>query len=130
VLLIDLDHVKTVNDGHGHEVGDQLLQAVAQRLRRAAHDCDVVARLGGDEFLLLAPCHSSVEEARAHGAALTERLHETLGEPLSLPSLTLVPSASVGVAVFPADGAAAPALLRHADHEMYDVKSRNRGRAA
>jgi diguanylate cyclase (GGDEF)-like protein/PAS domain S-box-containing protein len=122
VLFLDLDGFKTVNDVHGHLVGDAVLRCVAARLRTAVRPSDTVARLGGDEFVVL------VEGATAEGAeVLAERLRTEVAAPILVGDLDLNVGVSVGVALSEG-GAMEPAtLLGSADRGMYDEKRRSRG---
>ena len=121
VLFLDLDQFKMVNDASGHQVGDQLLVLVAERLCSAVRPGDTVARFGGDEFVLL--CEQA-DAATAGGVA--DRVLESLGEPFDLLGNRVYATASLGVAVSPP--ADAMTLLRQADAAMYEAKSRGRGR--
>ena len=123
VMLIDLDRFKDVNDSYGHEIGDRLLIEVARRLESGVREGDVVARLGGDEFAVLA-----TTQVEGDGfTALANRLVNRLGEPLPLGAITLVPSASIGFAVFPEDLATPDELLIGADRALYAAKAAGRG---
>jgi len=122
LLFIDLDGFKRVNDEHGHETGDRLLCAVAERLTNAVRGSDVVARLGGDEFAVLL-----VRAGRETAAEVAAKLVDSLSAPYSVPydkraPLTLEISASIGVAAYPESGASAEELLKRADEAMYKVK--------
>ncbi|GAA3239979.1 bifunctional diguanylate cyclase/phosphodiesterase [Dactylosporangium siamense] len=119
VLLIDLDGFKEVNDTYGHEVGDQLLVAFADVLRRCVRDTDVPARLGGDEFAVVLPSVSGAQDA----THVAERILAACHEPLVLSGHTVRLRASIGVAVAedPADGDPAD-LLHRADLAMYAAK--------
>ena len=123
VLFIDLDHFKKINDTHGHQVGDQLLQAVAQRLQELLREVDTIARLGGDEFIIVTSGGATPDEA----SNIAVRIVDALGAPYQLGDKTLHSGASVGVAMFPADGDDGSTLLRHADTAMYAAKSQGRG---
>jgi diguanylate cyclase (GGDEF)-like protein len=138
VLYLDLDNFKRVNDTLGHAVGDELLCVVADRLRKSLrYGSDAhagsnnarpgdIARLGGDEFMVLLPnLRSSVD---AGGVA--ERLILALREPMQLASNSLVVTPSVGIAIYPQDGADAETLLRNADLAMYFAKRRSPGTCA
>ncbi len=114
LFLLDLDRFKRVNDALGHEAGDRLLAAVAQRLRVAARPGEVLARLGGDEFAVLSP-------GRAGDAA---RFAQVLAEPVVLDGLSLDVSGAIGVAGYPDHGTDPATLLRHAEVAMYDAKGR------
>jgi diguanylate cyclase (GGDEF)-like protein/PAS domain S-box-containing protein len=123
LLFIDLDGFKAVNDSAGHDVGDDVLVAVAERLRAALAPGDTLARLGGDEFAIL------LEETDAdHGLQLAQRLLPLVAERLTVRGLDLVVSASIGVAV-PEPGApmASGELLRNAELAMYAAKESGKG---
>lgn len=117
LLYIDLDDFKPVNDMHGHTVGDQLLQQLAQRLRAASRDADLPARVGGDEFVLVV----DGPPGRDALAALAQRLVELMAQPCAVQGNTLSVGASVGVALCPDDGALA-GLLARADAAMLTAK--------
>ena len=124
VCFLDLDGFKPVNDSHGHEIGDQLLAQVAERLRGAIRADDTAARVGGDEFVLLLSDLNTVEECEV---ALL-RLVEDLNAPFAIGGQRLAISASIGVAIYPFDDAEPDMLLRLADHAMYRAKQNGRGR--
>ena len=123
VLLLDVDHFKEVNDALGHELGDELLQAIGERLDALCEE-EMAARLGGDEFAILLP-HASEPDATAFAA----RIHEALEQPFELGGFSLEVKASVGVAVFGEHGEDADALLQHADVAMYVAKGAHAGTA-
>jgi diguanylate cyclase (GGDEF)-like protein/PAS domain S-box-containing protein len=125
VLFVDLDRFKLVNDSLGHQVGDELLKAVARRLESAVRPPDTVARLGGDEFTLLLDGVSDVHEA----ALVAERVHATLKTPFEIDDRELHLDASIGIALAVAD-AAPDAVLRDADVAMYRAKAEGKGRHA
>ncbi len=118
LLFVDLDRFKLVNDLHGHQVGDELLQIVAARLKGEARETDQVFRLGGDEFLVLMPEISDSSEA----AFLAQRLTEALSLPFAVGDTELLISASTGIALYPRDGKDMLSLLNAADHAMYNAK--------
>ncbi|MFO1417126.1 MAG: diguanylate cyclase [Methylotetracoccus sp.] len=119
VCYMDLDGFKPVNDRHGHAAGDAVLVAIAGRLQAAVREHDTVARLGGDEFLILL---TGLEGEERIGPVL-RRLHECVAAPLKLPNgATATVTASIGVASFPRDASEPDALLRQADHSMYQAK--------
>lgn len=121
LLFVDLDNFKRVNDIHGHETGDLVLQLVAERLVGALRDIDIVARLGGDEFVVLAP------QTKASAAGrLRERLEDSLSEPYNVANMSMNSSASVGIALFPDQGITLTSLMRSADASMYERKTRGR----
>jgi diguanylate cyclase (GGDEF)-like protein len=114
LLFVDLDRFKLVNDTPGHGSGDQLLRAMAQRLRGAVRECDTVARLGSDEFAVLLNDVRSAAEA----GALAATVLQALGTPQTITGCELHPSASVGVGVFPEDGSDLGTLMRNAGTAM------------
>lgn len=125
VLFLDLDRFKLVNDSLGHQVGDQLLIAVARRLESAVRPPDTVARLGGDEFTVLLDGVTDVHEA----SVVAERVHQTLRTPFEIDERELFIDASIGIAL--ADPGAAPdTVLRDADVAMYRAKADGKGRHA
>jgi len=122
LLFIDLDRFKVVNDTLGHAAGDELLRVVAARLRAAVRAEDTVARLGGDEFTVV------LEEVAgaAAAAATASKLHDAIAAPMELLGRTVTVSATIGIALFPADGTDADSLMRAADVAMYRAKRRGR----
>lgn len=118
VLCIDLDRFKLVNETQGHATGDILLREIAGRLMRCVRSIDLTGRLGGDEFAVILPA-CSVEQA----ATAAERLLTAISMPLMLNEVTLHPAASIGVAMFPDDGADIDTLLHHADMARVQAKS-------
>ena len=125
LLYIDLDGFKRVNDRGGHAVGDRLLRELARRMQRAVRQNDLVARVGGDEFVVLLPDCRDLQAARD----VADSLRARLVAPYRLPEGLFRLDASIGVAMFPADGADAEALLAHADRTMYATKRDSRKRA-
>jgi diguanylate cyclase (GGDEF)-like protein/PAS domain S-box-containing protein len=123
VLFVDLDHFKLINDGLGHDVGDQLLLEVARRLPTAVRASDTVARVGGDEFIVF--CEDIVNEIAA--VELVERINGILRAPVWLKARERHVTASVGIAIAGA-GDTPDALLRNADAAMYRAKERGRDR--
>jgi diguanylate cyclase (GGDEF)-like protein/PAS domain S-box-containing protein len=121
LLFVDLDHFKNVNDSLGHRVGDELLKAMAQRLSAAVRDQDTVARLGGDEFVLVLPDTDGPGAAR-----VVEKIMRVATDPFDIDSRELIVTPSIGIAVYPQDGADFDALSRCADTAMYDAKQRGR----
>ncbi|MBU6488529.1 MAG: EAL domain-containing protein [Burkholderiales bacterium] len=122
LLFMDLDRFKDVNDSLGHGAGDRLLRKVAERLSACLGSDSVVTRYGGDEFVaMLGRPH---EEGRL--AALLERVAHAFEAPISIDDTQLRVQMSIGVACYPADGADAETLLKHADLAMYEVKARGR----
>ncbi|MFZ4289463.1 diguanylate cyclase domain-containing protein [Variovorax sp. HJSM1_2] len=124
VLYLDNDHFKSINDRFGHAAGDALLVEVAQRVTAQLRETDLVARLGGDEFaVLLSPLQNDEDAER-----IADKILHSMHTPLSLrPGEHIVPSLSIGIAVYPSHGATIETLLRAADLAMYRVKSQQRG---
>ncbi len=119
MMFVDLDGFKPINDTHGHQVGDRLLVAVAQRMHACVRHADTVGRVGGDEFLVLLPEVQSVQNATAVAEKICHAIHQVM----EIDGHALVISASVGVAMYP-DHANDPfALVRQADAAMYVAKN-------
>jgi len=125
VMYLDLDGFKTVNDLHGHEVGDQLLCIVAERLRRAVRADDMWGRLGGDEFA----CLFTHAGERWQLGALARKLVVAVSAPLTLGPLRLAIQPSIGIAMGLTDAHSTPALLACADAAMYRAKRTHAGYA-
>lgn len=122
VHYIDLDGFKPINDRYGHSVGDKVLALVASRMREIARDVDVVARMGGDEFAIL-----QYQVTRADAAqGLAHRILEGVGQVMEIESHRLRVGASIGIALYPAAGLDADALVRSADVAMYAAKASGR----
>ena len=126
LLLLDLDRFKIVNDSLGHNVGDRLLEVVAERLRENLRDVDVAARLGGDEFAILLEGVPSDDEA----VDTAKRLLEALTPPARLGDYEIVSTGSIGVALYPDHAESATELLQRADRAMYRAKQNGRDRYA
>src|SRR5262249_23962646 len=123
VLLVDLDGFKQVNDSLGHDAGDQLLEAVAERFTETSRPSDTLARLGGDEFaLLLDGAHET------HAVGVARRLLVALEEPIWIAGRELVVGASIGIALHAGGAGEGEELVRHADVAMYAAKEAGRGR--
>jgi len=118
VLFLDLDRFKHVNDTHGHEVGDKLLQEVAQRIQTSVRADDIVIRMGGDEFVVILNKVATVEQANETAA----RILANLTVPLVVAGKPLVTTVSIGLSLYPRDGDDVGALLRHSDTAMYQAK--------
>ncbi len=118
VALIDLNHFKQVNDTLGHDVGDQLLVEVADRLIRSSTEEEIVGRLGGDEFLIFMPDMNGHEEVLARATAYLSGF----ARPAHINGHILTPSASIGIAVQALDGKDAEQLLKAADSALYEMK--------
>ncbi|WP_375263880.1 EAL domain-containing protein, partial [Palleronia sp.] len=123
VLALDLDRFKAVNDTLGHPVGDLLLKAAAERLRRKVQEGDTISRLGGDEFAVIQACG----EQPAASRSLARRMIETLSEPFDIEGHQISIGTSVGIAVAPGDGTDPGQMLKNADLALYRAKSDGRG---
>ena len=126
LLLIDLDHFKTVNDSLGHDVGDKLLQEVSRRLNERGNEENIVARLGGDEFVLLGKGFSSEEESSAYALELANHLLESLKKMYVVKPHNLYISASIGVSLLSPKCLNANTFIKEADIAMYEVKAKGR----
>jgi diguanylate cyclase (GGDEF)-like protein/PAS domain S-box-containing protein len=118
LLYIDIDRFKQVNDAYGHEAGDALLCAIAQRLSEQVRDFDTVARIGGDEFTVLLGKVSGNDGV----AVVVDRIHATMSDPFDLGNERVTISVSIGAAVFPEEGETREELIRRADADMYARK--------
>jgi diguanylate cyclase (GGDEF)-like protein len=123
VMFIDLDEFKSVNDTHGHDVGDRVLQMVGRRLQAAVRSGDTVSRRSGDEFLFL--MLEAKEESSV--AAFAVRIVETIAEACEIDRMKLTVKASIGIAIYPEDGRSAEELLKNADVAMYAAKEQKQG---
>ena len=122
VLFLDLDRFKHINDSRGHETGDKLLKAVAQRLRATMRNEDVVVRMGGDEFIVVLKTGRTNDQV----SEAASRITEAMAAPVIVDGRPLVTTASIGVSLYPRDGADMGELLRHSDTAMYQAKDRGR----
>jgi diguanylate cyclase (GGDEF)-like protein/PAS domain S-box-containing protein len=123
VLYLDLDHFKDINDTLGHPIGDELLKAVAERLRSNLREVDTVARFGGDEFAIIA---ADLREP-ADAAVLAEAVIASLAKPFLIQGNDIRSGASIGISVFGSDEPDAESMLSHADVALYRAKSEGRG---
>ncbi|QYF93645.1 EAL domain-containing protein [Massilia sp. PAMC28688] len=122
VMLIDLDRFKFVNDSMGHRAGDVLLMTIAARLRSALRDSDTVARLSGDEFVVIL----AERDGETLSADIVQRLMDAVAQPVMLGTKEFFVTCSIGVSVFPTDGAGTDTLIEHADIAMYRAKKLGR----
>jgi diguanylate cyclase (GGDEF)-like protein/PAS domain S-box-containing protein len=123
VVLIDLDNFKTINDTFGHEAGDVVLKVVARRLQAAVRESDTVARMSGDEYVVVLVDQPSMRFT----LRMAERLRRAMTMPVAFGGNEIPVGASLGVAVFPHDGAAPADLVRAADMAMYHIKGNGGG---
>src|SRR5664279_1052125 len=119
VLFMDIDRFKDINDSRGHEFGDHLLRAVAQRLRKSVRQSDTVARIGGDEFVILLEAVHQVRVADA----VALKVKSILARSFSVARHRVNVTVSIGISFYPQNGGDADALLRAADYAMYLAKS-------
>ena len=124
LILIDLDGFKAVNDDHGHEVGDQVLIVVADRLMHCKRPGDTIARLGGDEFAIIMPSMGQRE-----AVVRAQKLVATISERIRVNDTWLGVGATIGIAIFPEHGLETAELSRNADLALYRAKENGRGRA-
>jgi diguanylate cyclase (GGDEF)-like protein len=124
-LFLDFDHFKRINDTLGHDAGDQLLQAIAQRLTNAVRESDTVARLGGDEFVVILP---GLDPAHATFEVMTvlQRVRDSFQAPFRLADQTPTLTCSIGVSVYPLDAVDPVTLIKQADTAMYAAKEAGR----
>ncbi|WP_073266708.1 diguanylate cyclase domain-containing protein [Phytopseudomonas punonensis] len=122
LLLIDLDHFKPINDRHGHDAGDLLLQEIGKRLQQHVRDSDTVARLGGDEFAVLI----GGVDAQQYARDVAERLLAELARPVEYAGLKLTVSISIGVAFYPQHAEQFTSLYKAADQALYQAKAAGR----
>jgi diguanylate cyclase (GGDEF)-like protein/PAS domain S-box-containing protein len=124
LLFLDLDGFKLINDTQGHDVGDQLLKAVARRLTGCLRGSDTVARLGGDEFTIILPAVPSTEVV----AKVAEKILDTLSKPFQLNSHTIFVTSSIGISIYPNNGNDIDAVVKGADTAMYRAKELGKNR--
>lgn len=122
VIFIDLDRFKTINDTLGHQTGDQLLMTVANRLTRCVRASDTVARLGGDEFVIVLPDAGNMADI----AQVASKILDAFQESIEIDGHELHSSPSLGIAVYPTDGADTDTLMKNADTAMYHAKAAGR----
>lgn len=118
VMFLDLDGFKKINDMHGHDVGDAVLQTTANRLKEHARSDDTVSRFGGDEFLYLLTEIDGDQDA----VLVVQKIVNAFQLPVDLPVGELTVKPSIGIAIFPRDGASVSALIKSADTAMYQAK--------
>jgi len=124
VMFLDLDRFKEINDAHGHAVGDEVLQAVARRLRGVLRESDTIARIGGDEFVVLQP----IADGPADAADLARKLLGALQEPVVAGGQSFSVRTSIGIALYPQDAQGVEELLEAADRALYRAKHAGRNR--
>lgn len=122
LMFVDLDHFKQINDTHGHDAGDLVLQQAAQRMKRQLRDADTIARIGGDEFVTLLPEIREADDALRVG----DKLIRALRDPIDIPGVRLTVTCSIGIALYPRHAHDELELYRYADQALYAVKNAGR----
>jgi diguanylate cyclase (GGDEF)-like protein len=125
-MLVDLDDFKRINDNRGHPVGDQVLVAIAGRLRSSVRGSDTVARYGGDEFVVLA---SELDRARDAGH-IAEKIADMVSVPLAVDGAVEKIGCSIGISLYPDDAEVPEVLIERADRAMYAAKAAKQRRYA
>ena len=120
ILFLDLDRFKMINDTMGHDAGDLLLKAVADRIRHCVRESDFIARLGGDEFTIVLENIDSPESA----ANVAEKICRSVGQPFVFMQQKMFVTTSIGISIFPDDGDDVSALIKHADSAMFRAKEK------
>ncbi|TNC96029.1 MAG: diguanylate cyclase/phosphodiesterase with PAS/PAC sensor(s) [Gallionellaceae bacterium] len=123
VMFLDLDNFKKINDTLGHDVGDEVLIAAAQKIARCVRQDDTISRLGGDEFVVLLSEISDIDDARS----VANKILAEFVSPLQLGGQTLTLSSSIGISLYPDDGMNPSMLIAHADDAMYQAKRSGKG---
>ena len=118
LMLLDLDRFKAVNDNFGHDLGDELLKAVSERLKTCVREVDTVARMGGDEFTIILEGVSSEQNI----LVVATRITESIGAPFELKGHHISVGVSIGITIYPQDNHPVDELLKHADTAMYRAK--------
>lgn len=122
IMFLDLDNFKSINDTLGHDVGDRVLQVVANRLLACLRESDTVARIGGDEFTVLVEDMTTMESI----AALAQQIIDSLSLPFPLDGREMFCTVSVGIAIYPDDSESLDGLMKSADSAMYRAKEQGR----
>lgn len=124
ILFIDLDNFKSINDSLGHNIGDEILKNVANKLNQSLRDCDDVARIGGDEFIvLLADLGIGEVEAQIKAKQVAQKIAKTISKQTNIEELALYITCSIGIAMFPDGNKSYKELFRYSDTAMYEAKS-------
>ena len=119
-MLFDVDKFKLINDTHGHNAGDEVLNKIAKRLEEALRKADIIGRLGGDEFLMIQPFIKDKEDA----SVLARRMLECVAKPVKWNDFDLEVSISIGIAIYPEDGESKKGIIHNADNAMYSTKQK------
>jgi diguanylate cyclase (GGDEF)-like protein/PAS domain S-box-containing protein len=124
ILYLDFDHFKSINDTYGHDVGDQFLQGLAERLKTCLRHADTIARLGGDEFVVLLTSIDNDTQVEK----VARRIVETFQQPWETGPYRFHVTTSIGISLFPQDGEAIDELISHADKALYQAKAEGKNR--
>ncbi len=127
VLFLDIDHFKSINDSLGHAAGDLFLKEIVQRLTHSVRNVDTVARLGGDEFTIIIPDIDPRADVTPSITLIADKILAAVSQPFVLHGHEISTSASIGIALYPRDGASFDDLLKNADSAMYHAKAKARG---
>lgn len=122
VLFLDLDKFKSINDSHGHHIGDIMLVSAANRLKTNIRESDIVARMGGDEFTIILDCINSEQDA----AKVAQKTLESMLNEFVLEEHKLSITTSIGISIYPKDGHDIDTIVKKADFAMYDAKENGR----
>lgn len=122
IMFVDIDDFKKINDNLGHEVGDELLKTVAERLKKCVREQDTIARMGGDEFTLLLEQITGTNEV----AVTAQRLVQEMSTPFYIGNHEIFITISVGICLYPTDGTNIPSLIKNADTAMYKAKEQGK----
>ncbi len=122
VMFLDLDGFKEINDLHGHEFGDLVLKATADRIKDEIRETDTVARIGGDEFVIILSSLPEVSIAER----IASNLIKQIAQPIDIETISVSVSASIGISLYPENGTTAEALVRSADKAMYQIKRKGK----
>ncbi|MAD41819.1 MAG: hypothetical protein CL623_05455 [Arcobacter sp.] len=122
LLFIDLDHFKEINDSFGHDIGDEILKTVSNRLKKVVREEDTVSRFGGDEFTIII---GELNEAQ-DSSIIAKKVLKILSEPINTKTNTFYISSSIGISIYPDDGQSTQNLLKYADSAMYKAKDEGR----
>jgi len=128
VLMLDLDHFKSINDSLGHPVGDEVLRTLAAILQQAIREEDTVARIGGDEFVVLLAQFDSPDIAAVQSQKIADTILQAVQPGFTINDHHLYSTASIGVALYPEDGDSVDTLIKHADTALYSAKEGGRNR--
>lgn len=122
LLFLDLDGFKPINDTHSHQIGDRVLQKIAERLNNTVRDSDIVCRIGGDEFIILM---TNIDDENV-SQLFVDKIKKSIAQPMYIEGLTLQLTVSIGAALYPIDAADLDSLISIADDEMYQDKQSER----